>query len=68
MTPIKLVGSDFSKAVQEEAVVGARGLELYGVRLVVILFTVTVVVVVAAAQLLEDSDEGLLGGEDERKP
>jgi len=55
---------DFSKAMQEKAVVGPGGLELYGVRRTVLLPAVAVAVV-GAAQLLEGGDEGLLGGEDE---
>jgi len=50
--------------MQEKAVVGPGGPELYGVRRTVLLSTVAVAVV-GAAQLLKGGDEGLLGGEDE---
>jgi hypothetical protein len=53
------------EAMQEKAVVGACGLELYGILHIVLISATAIIVVVQAAVLLQDGDEGLLGGQDE---
>ena len=60
---------DVGEAMQKKAIVRASGLELYGIpncpqmpiSCVAVVFVVMVIMVV----VLQESDEGLLGGEDE---